>query len=104
MAAEAYHFDGDDGKARIEINKVRDRADLPDITTSDDMFDAIVKERELELAFEGSRFWDLVRWDLAAQELGDLGFKTGKHELFPIPQNEIIANNEISQDDQNPGY
>jgi len=92
MAAEAYHFDGDDGKARIEINKVRDRADLPDITASDDMFDAIVKERELELAFEG------------AQELGDLGFKTGKHELFPIPQNEIIANNEISQDDQNPGY
>jgi hypothetical protein len=104
MAAEAYHFNGEDGKALLEINKVRDRAQLPGITASDDMFDAVVKERQLELAFEGSRYWDLVRWDLAVQEMGDLGYRTGKHELFPIPQNEIIANNAMDAEDQNPGY
>ncbi len=104
MAAEAYHFNGEDSKALVEINKVRSRAQLSDISASDDMFDAIVKERQLELAFEASRYWDLVRWGLAEQELGSLGYKTGKHELFPIPQNEIIANNEMSTSDQNPGY
>ncbi len=104
MAAEAYHFSSSASQALIEINKVRYRAGLSDITGSDNMFDAIVKERQLELAFEGSRYWDLVRWDLASQELGGLGYQTGKHELFPIPQNEIIANNEIEDTEQNPGY
>lgn len=104
MAAEAYHFSTQDGLALIELNKVRDRAGLGDITTSDDIFQAIVTERQLELAFEGSRFWDLVRWDLAVQELGSLGFTANKHELFPIPQSEIIANNSIDDTDQNPGY
>ena len=104
MAAEAYHFDGQDGNALIELNKVRERAQLADIPASADIFAAIVTERELEFAFEGSRFWDLVRWDLAEQELGDLGYKSGRNELFPIPQNEIITNNAINPEDQNPGY
>jgi len=104
MAAEAYHFNSQDGLALTELNKVRKRAQLDDITSSDDVFLAIVKERELEFAFEGSRYWDLVRWNLASQELGDLGYQANKNELFPIPQNEIIANNAMSADDQNPGY
>ncbi|WP_461631401.1 RagB/SusD family nutrient uptake outer membrane protein [Labilibaculum euxinus] len=104
MAAEAYHFSTNDPQALIELNKVRYRAGLTDITASDDIFQAIVKERQLELAFEGSRYWDLVRWDLAVQELGSLGYTANKHELFPIPQSEIIANNSIDDTDQNPGY
>ncbi len=104
MAAEAYHFSSQDGLALIELNKVRDRADLEDIEASDDIFQAIVTERQLELAFEGSRYWDLVRWDLASQELSNLGFTSNKHELFPIPQAEIIANDAIEESDQNPGY
>ncbi|MDE5419018.1 RagB/SusD family nutrient uptake outer membrane protein [Labilibaculum sp. DW002] len=104
MAAEAYHFSTQDGLALIELNKVRDRANLADITASDDIFQAIVTERQLELAFEGSRYWDLVRWDLASQEMSGIGFQANKHELFPIPQNEIIANNSIDETDQNPGY
>ncbi|MGQ1910576.1 RagB/SusD family nutrient uptake outer membrane protein [Marinifilum sp. RC60d5] len=104
MAAEAYHFSTQDGLALIELNKVRDRAGLEDIEASDDIFQAIVTERQLELAFEGSRYWDLVRWDLASQELGSLGYKANKNELFPIPQAEIIANNAIDEVDQNPGY
>lgn len=104
MAAEAYHFSNNDPQALIEMNKIRDRANLDDITASDDIFQAIVTERQLELAFEGSRYWDLVRWNLAVQELGSLGYTANKHELFPIPQNEIIANNSIDDADQNPGY
>jgi len=104
MAAEAYHFNNEDGKALIELNKVRSRAKLADISASADIFQAIVTERELELAFEGSRYWDLVRWDLASQEMGSLGYQANKNELFPIPQNEIIGNNQISDADQNPGY
>ena len=105
MAAEAYNKSGQDGPAQIELNKVRVRAGLP--TTSlggTALFDLIVVERQKELAFEGSRFFDLVRWGKAVTELGPLGFKANHHELFPIPDNEITGNTAIGPEDQNPGY
>ena len=83
MAAEAYHFSSNDPQALIEMNKVRARAKQDNISASDDIFAAIVKERQLELAFEGSRYWDLVRWGLAEQELGSLGYQSNKNELLP---------------------
>lgn len=90
MAAEAYYRAGNEPRAREELKKVRVRAGLPEVTASGTaLFDAIVLERELELAFEGYRYLDLVRWGKAATELGSLGFKTGKHELMPIPDNEV---------------
>ena len=49
---------------------------------------------------EGDRFFDLVRTGKAASVLGPLGFVAGKHELFPIPQQEI----NVSGLSQNPGY
>ena len=104
LAAEAYHFTGNDPQALIYINQIRSRAKLAPIAAGADVFAAIVHERELELAFEGSRFWDLVRWGMAKDTLSSIGFVSGKNELFPIPQNEIIANTAISQSDQNPGY
>jgi hypothetical protein len=49
---------------------------------------------------EGHRFFDLVRTGRAAQEID--GFQVGKHELFPIPIQEIqLAGNTW---EQNPGY
>ena len=104
MAAEAYNKNSEDSKALIELNKVRLRAGLEDVTaTGTDLFDAIVLERQLELAFEGQRFWDLVRWGLADTELSSLGY-TSKNEVFPIPANEISRNTLINQEDQNTGY
>ena len=47
---------------------------------------------------EGHRFFDLVRTGQAASTID--GFITGKHEVFPIPQQEI----DISNLTQNPGY
>lgn len=105
MAAEAYYFSDNEPDALDALNLVRERAGLDDEDASGaDLFDAIVLERQLELSFEGCRYWDLVRWDLAEEEMSDIGFVSGKHELFPIPQDEIDSNNEIDSDEQNPGY
>jgi len=92
MAAEANHKAGNDPKALTYLNMVRQRpgTNLPALNVSGTaLFDAIVRERQLELAFEGHRFIDLVRWGLADQELKALGFQKGKHEVLPIPIQDI---------------
>lgn len=97
IAAEALNENNKPGEALVYLNMVRERARegndalLPDITTTDktELRNYILTERRHELALEGNRFWDLVRTGKAGAVLGPLGFQTGKHELFPIPQNEI---------------
>lgn len=110
MAAEALNKNGKSGQALTYLNLVRERARegnpgiLPDITTTNqnELHDLIILERRYELACEGHRFWDLVRTGKAPEVLGSLGFVAGKHELLPIPQNEI----DISQGTltQNPNW
>jgi hypothetical protein len=88
MAAEANYRAGNEGKALEYLNQVRQRpgTNLPALNAAGNaLFEAVVRERQLELAFEGVRFQDLVRWGRADEELGPLGFRTGKHELLPIP-------------------
>ncbi len=107
MAAEAYNKDNKDGLAIEELKKVRIRAGFTDHTawenlTGNELFEFIVKERALELAFEGHRYWDLVRWGKAATEV--TGFESNKHEVYPIPKREIDLNNAINPEDQNPNY
>ena len=60
--------------------------------------DSLTEERNLELSMEGHRFFDLVRTGQAASTID--GFVTGKHEVFPIPQQEI----DISNLTQNASY
>lgn len=104
LAAEAYHKNNQDGKALIELNKVRNRAGLDNETaTGNALFMAIVKEKQLELAFEGQRFWDLVRWGMADTELSSYGY-TSKNAIFPIPLAEINLNEALTPSDQNTGY
>lgn len=106
LAAEAYNKEGQDDKARIELNKIRNRAGLADVSSSltgANLFNAIVNEKFLELAFEGQRFWDLVRWGRAAAELSGKGY-TSKNNLYPIPASEIAKNKALTIADQNPGY
>ncbi len=100
LAAEANYRANNEAKARQYVNVVRKRSALPDISASSNaLFDAIVKERQLELAFEGFRFTDLVRWGLAQKELGSLGYQS-KHALLPIPDYDIKTGKLA----QNPGY
>lgn len=84
---------------------------------TDDLRKAIRHERRVELAMEGHRWFDLCRWGIAYEVMdkdnGSYGknetpearaemasFIKGKHELFPIPSQEINLN----PMDQNPGY
>ncbi|WP_299254371.1 RagB/SusD family nutrient uptake outer membrane protein [uncultured Aquimarina sp.] len=103
MAAEAHNrkSPSNDGQALAYLNRVRTRAELPDVTaTGTALTDAIYQERRVELVGEGHHFFDLVRTGRAATEID--GFVVGKHELFPIPLIEIqLAGNRW---EQNPGY
>jgi hypothetical protein len=106
MAAEAYNKSGtpDDTKAQFYLNQVRRRAfQVTDashdvVATGSNLSTAILKERRLELAMEGDRFFDLVRTGQATSVLPN--FKAGTNEVFPIPQQEVI----VSHLPQNPGY
>ncbi len=107
------------------INTVRKRAGLADLTDDQATLEACKKERFVELAFEGHRFFDVRRW-----KEGDKYFKTiygmqitknadgtftetktvvqnrqwdeSKMNLFPIPQSEIMKSGGILT--QNPGW
>lgn len=143
MAAEAYNETGDTPKAWTLLNKVRERAGATQVNTlqkyrevqpalyalpyfnngdeKDNFRTALYWERGLELAFEGQRKHDLIRWGILAEALqlfstnsaanagtnkaylaGD-NFKTGKHELLPIPLDEIQVNYKL-EGKNNPGY
>ena len=51
----------------------------------------IKTERRAELAAEGHRWFDLVRWGDAAAVLSNKGFKAGRNEILPIPLNDLNA-------------
>ena len=84
---------GTGSRAYQLFNAVRARVGLNPVAVT---LDNIIKERRLELAGEGHRFLDLVRWGKAATVLAYKGFKSGKNEIFPIPQSEL-ANTKIEQ-------
>lgn len=95
MEAEALGATGT--RAQALLDAVRARVGLPSVPVS---MNAIKTERRLELAGEGHRFFDLVRWGDAAGKLTDRGFKSGKNEIFPIPALELQG----TKLEQNPNY
>jgi len=117
MHAEALNNQGMTSQAATFVNMVRERAGVSTISSSmsqDDMTQAIIDERVLELTGESHRFFDLVRWGLADEYLGQNSlhgdhpkslsggiFQENRHEYIWIPLSEIGANPNISQ---NPGY
>lgn len=139
MAAEAEIEAGTLDKALEYVNRVRARAALSEhwVKNSDGTdaanyviseytsfpdktfaTNAVRMERKLELSGEGHRFFDLVRWGIAAETLnayltyesqylttkfGGASFTAGKNEVYPIPQTQIdIQGSDVLS--QNPGY
>ena len=141
MAAEAYNEIGNTPEAWRLLNEVRHRAgatetnslqaykaaqpnlyELPYFNSGDEADNfrtALYWERGFELAFEGQRKYDLLRWGILGDALklfqskmdkslkgkyvaGDKFIK-GKHELFPIPLGELQANPAL-KNQNNPGY
>lgn len=108
LAAEAAIMSGDNEKALKYINMVRTRARMcgvegntcpanySDGTTV--TIDMLIHERRLELAMEGHRFFDLVRWNLATKYLNGhyldnqktiVSFSSPKNDFFPLPESEV---------------
>lgn len=107
IKAEAENeVSGPTAAAYTEINKIRTRAGLPNLTaglTKDQFRDSVLNERNLELALEQIRWYDLKRTGrLKAAKIAQGVTWNDKFLLFPIPQAEIDASN--GKITQNPGW
>lgn len=117
MLAEALNESGQTSDAMAYVNMVRARAEIAELSGLDQnqLREAIIDERVMELTGEGHRFFDLVRWNLAEAYLGANSAHPGPHpksisggtfvsnrdEVVWIPRSEILANPNLNQ---NPGY
>jgi len=98
MEAEALVQGGGDAtRAAALINAVRARVGLGPVAAT---LINIKAERRLELATEGHRWYDLVRWGDAASTLAFKGFQAGTNEILPIPLTDLTNTKLV----QNPGY
>jgi len=69
--AEASFKTSDEENARLWINRIRFRAGMPAINdTGEDLWNRIVNERRVELAYEEHRYFDCKRWMIAESTLG----------------------------------
>ena len=120
LAEASNELNGPNNDALAALNQIRDRAGLAQlalaqVATKQAMRNEIDRQRRLELAFEGERWFDLLRYarhtqadpsathtvtalDLIAQQRGT---RDTNYLVFPIPQSEINTNPLLQQ---NPGY
>lgn len=105
IRAEARARMGDMSGAAADLNVVRQRAGLGGTTaggTVDDLLDAIMRERRVELMAEwGHRWLDLKRTGMANVVLQGKAGWIATDTLYPIPASELLANPHLTQ---NPGY
>lgn len=113
MYAEAKNeASGPDASVYAAINQVRARATMPALPeglSKEQMRERIRQERRVELALEGLRWSDILRWRTAETYIPTLvdpggaqrRFDPAKHYLLPFPQSEKDVNTQL---DQNPGY
>lgn len=102
IRAEAALNMGNNTEALEKVNLLRVRAGLDELNSI--TMDQLLKERRLEMAMEHDRWFDLIRTNKASSAMAANGktFIIGTHELFPIPQTEIILSGGLLM--QNPGY
>ena len=125
--AEAKYNSGDEAGAKVALNVIRARARMPQVATSGtQLWNDIVYERRVELAFEEHRYFDVRRWKIAdtvlnrkatgirvfknadgsytytpGQFVEDRKFVSPKMYWLPIQLDEVTKNPSLKQ---NPGY
>ncbi len=123
MLAEAENEQGKVEEAAAHIDLIRVRAyepDRPSLLSSglsqEDVREVLYNERRNELAGEGYRRYDLIRWGRLLETIQNVDYGPNYmpqnniqpyHKLFPINPNFIeIANERAGEEvlDQNPGY
>jgi len=103
--------------AAVILDQIRQRVGLPPVPANvradrDALFGALMNERRLELAFEGQRWFDLVRWNKVEEVMNavyakDPGRKPQIHPFnehsyrLPVPQAALDQNPNLKQ---NAGY
>ncbi|WP_124979261.1 RagB/SusD family nutrient uptake outer membrane protein [Nonlabens xiamenensis] len=114
LKAEAYNELDRLPEAITEVNRIRNRASLPDLrpdqsSSKEVMRMSILKERRLELFQEGQRWDDLARYDVLVStmnELVEIDLRTGSpvnynmtaaKKLLPLPQQELDRNPALEQ-------
>lgn len=88
-----------------DINAIRQRAGISTIDSAsayNKLWQHLEGEKRIEFAFEGKRWFDLVRTQRAHKVIPTV--TSLNQTLFPIPQSEILYNPRINPEDQNPGY
>ncbi|MCI4669122.1 MAG: RagB/SusD family nutrient uptake outer membrane protein [Bacteroidia bacterium] len=106
MYAEALNENGSSPEAVLDVlDPIRTRAGVEvldhNVLNSQALVrQAIQDERRLELAFEGQRWFDLVRTGTVDAEMGET--IDSRYHLFPIPVSEVLASFGVIT--QNDGY
>ncbi|ETZ21503.1 RagB/SusD family nutrient uptake outer membrane protein [Pedobacter sp. V48] len=106
------------------LNEIRNRAGMPNVNvaeynTKEKLRELVRRERRVELAFEGVRYYDIRRWGIFEQVMNGpvtgaidpntnqpvnvevRSAKANRDYLWPIPQKELLANPQMTQ---NPNY
>lgn len=112
--------DWQNGDVEKYINMIRARADMPPMdktvyNTQEKVRELYRRERRVELAFEGVRYWDIRRWGIGEQTMKgraegawnpnnesfviveERTFVSPKNNVWPLPQREVTANPNIKQ-------
>lgn len=115
LKAEALAHKGDLSGAVSLVNTIRKRAKLADLPASqmgsqEAVLDAILHERRLELALEGQRLFDLIRFGKLMEVMNGINSRdegrlpqarpfVEAHKLMPIPQTALDKNSNLVQND-----
>lgn len=106
MYAEVLNEMGKTQEAIEQVNKIRLRAKLSPLENNivqSDLREEIRHQRALEFCFEGERWYDIVRWGIGEkvfnENLDRSSYTSEKHDYFPIPQEELDANPNLTQNE-----
>lgn len=111
MAEIENEQNGPTGTALTYLNRIRDRVGMPNyptaeypVSTKEEMFNAIVHEKQIELCSEQIRARDVKRWFREGKIGQPHPNYLDKHKYMPVPIDEIDNNAALDGSNQKPGY